>query len=151
MISIGDAASWAWDARTVSAGPPDPSRILVLVCGRNAELEDDPAFRLVRAGSPDEVRARLDEAAFDCAVHDLGKVVVPDAILHKPGPLTPAERREIERHAEIGCRLLAGSNVEFLDLASVIAHTHHERYDGTGYPRRLAGEDIPLAGRVAAL
>src|SRR4051812_49571290 len=80
MISIGDAASWAWDARTVSAGSPDPSRILVLVCGRNAELEDDPAFRLVRAGSPDEVRARLDEAAFDCAVLGLDEAGGPEGL-----------------------------------------------------------------------
>jgi excisionase family DNA binding protein len=84
-------------------------------------------------------------------LHDLGKVAVPDAILLKPGPLTPAERREMERHAELGGRLLAGSGVEFLDLASEIAWTHHERYDGHGYPRGLAGEDIPLSGRIAAL
>jgi excisionase family DNA binding protein len=76
---------------------------------------------------------------------------VPDAILLKPGPLTADERREMECHAELGCRLLAGSAIEFLDLASEIAYTHHERYDGRGYPRGLAGAEIPLPGRIAAL
>jgi excisionase family DNA binding protein len=84
-------------------------------------------------------------------LHDLGKVVVPDSILLKPGPLTPTERREMERHAEVGRQLLQGSRIEFLDFASLIAWTHHERFDGTGYPRRLAGEEIPLAGRIAGL
>ena len=84
-------------------------------------------------------------------LHDLGKVAVPESILLKPGPLTPAERREMERHAEIGSLLLQGSGIDFLDEAAVIAWTHHERYDGSGYPRRLAGDAIPLAGRIAAL
>jgi excisionase family DNA binding protein len=84
-------------------------------------------------------------------LHDLGKVVVPDSILLRPGPLTPTERREMERHADVGRQLLQGSRVEFLDLASLIAWTHHERYDGTGYPRRLAAEEIPIAGRIAGL
>jgi excisionase family DNA binding protein len=84
-------------------------------------------------------------------LHDIGKIAVPDAILQKPGPLTAQERAQAERHAEMGHRLLAGSGSEVLEVAATIAWTHHERFDGTGYPRALAGEDIPLAGRVAAV
>jgi putative two-component system response regulator len=84
-------------------------------------------------------------------LHDVGKIAVPDSILQKPGPLTPEERREMERHASIGHRLLRGSRSELLEFAAEIAWTHHERFDGTGYPRGLAGADIPLAGRIAGV
>jgi diguanylate cyclase (GGDEF)-like protein len=84
-------------------------------------------------------------------LHDIGKIAIPDTILLKPGLLTPDERTVVERHAEIGHELLAGSSSEMLDLAAMIALTHHERYDGTGYPYRLAGETIPLEGRIASI
>jgi putative two-component system response regulator len=84
-------------------------------------------------------------------LHDIGKIATPDSILLKPGPLTPDEREEMQRHADIGYRLLRGSGIELLDHAAIIAWTHHERHDGTGYPRRLAGEDIPLPGRIAGV
>jgi len=84
-------------------------------------------------------------------MHDVGKIAVPDAILLKPGPLTPEERREMERHAERGQRILGGSASEVMRLAADIAASHHERWDGTGYPHRLKGEAIPLAGRVVAV
>ena len=85
------------------------------------------------------------------AMHDIGKVGVPDAVLRKPGPLTPDERIQIEAHAQIGHDILAGSEDEVLTLAATVALTHHEAWDGTGYPRRLAGKEIPQAGRVAAV
>jgi diguanylate cyclase (GGDEF)-like protein len=103
--------------------------------GRRLGL-DDERCELLRVASP---------------LHDIGKIAIPDEILFKPGPLTPEERAVIERHAEIGYRLLAGSQSELLELAATIAWTHHERYDGGGYPRRLAGEAIPLAGRIASV
>lgn len=84
-------------------------------------------------------------------LHDVGKIAVPSGILRKPGPLTPVERREVERHAEAGRRLLAGSGNELLELAATVAWTHHENWDGTGYPRGLAAEAIPLAGRIVAV
>ena len=84
-------------------------------------------------------------------MHDVGKVGVPDRVLLKPGALTPEERAEMERHAEIGYRILAGSRAELLKLAATIAWTHHERVDGRGYPRGLAGDEIPLEGRIAAV
>lgn len=85
------------------------------------------------------------------AMHDVGKIGVADRILLKPGPLEPAERSDMERHAEIGYRILAGSPAELLQLAATIAWTHHEKFDGSGYPRGLARDSIPLEGRVAAV
>ncbi|HTX07655.1 MAG TPA: HD domain-containing phosphohydrolase [Solirubrobacteraceae bacterium] len=84
-------------------------------------------------------------------LHDVGKVAIPDSVLLKPGALTAAERAVMETHAEIGHRLLDGSDSPVLQMAAVIALTHHERYDGTGYPRRLAGDAIPIEGRIVAI
>jgi putative two-component system response regulator len=85
------------------------------------------------------------------AMHDVGKIGIPDQILLKPGPLTPEERLLMQQHAEIGYRILGGSRAELLQVAATIAWTHHERWDGDGYPRGLAGEAIPLEGRLAAV
>lgn len=84
-------------------------------------------------------------------LHDVGKIAIPDAVLQKPGALTPEERVEMERHAEIGHRILAGSDSPLLDLAAKIALTHHEQWDGTGYPNGTSGEAIPIEGRIAAI
>jgi putative two-component system response regulator len=84
-------------------------------------------------------------------LHDVGKIAVPDSILHKPSGLSTAERTEMECHAEIGHQLLCGSAIEVLEQAATIAWTHHERFDGDGYPRGLAREEIPLIGRIAAV
>ena len=84
-------------------------------------------------------------------MHDVGKVALPDHILLRPGALTADERREMERHTWIGYQILSGSGSALLELGATIALTHHEKWDGTGYPRRLAGNAIPLEGQVAAV
>jgi putative two-component system response regulator len=84
-------------------------------------------------------------------LHDVGKVAVPDSVLLKRGKLTPPEFEVIKGHSEIGHRMLAGSASEIVQLGARIALTHHERWDGGGYPRGLAGEEIPLEGRIAAV
>jgi putative two-component system response regulator len=84
-------------------------------------------------------------------MHDIGKIGTPDHVLLKPGKFTPEEFKVITQHTEIGYRILAGSDSDLLKVAAVIAWTHHERYDGTGYPRGLVGEDIPLEGRITAI
>src|SRR4051812_41791694 len=84
-------------------------------------------------------------------LHDVGMAAVSDAVLLKRGPLTPEDRRELCDHAEVGYRMLCGSGVELLELAAEIAWTHHERWDGRGYPRGLAGAEIPVAGRIVAV
>jgi PAS domain S-box-containing protein len=84
-------------------------------------------------------------------MHDVGKIATPSEILRKPGTLTAAEREEMNCHTTIGHEILADSESDLLRLAATIALTHHERYDGDGYPQGLAGEEIPLAGRITAV
>lgn len=96
-----------------------------------------------------EERAQLLRAA--APMHDIGKVATPDAILRKPGALTDAEREVMQEHTTVGYEILAGSGSALLRMASQIALTHHENWDGSGYPNGLAGEAIPLEGRIAAV
>lgn len=84
-------------------------------------------------------------------LHDVGKVAIPDSILLKHGKLTDEEFETIKTHAEIGYKMLAGSRSEIVKLGAVIAHSHHEWWDGSGYPQRLVGEAIPREGRIAAI
>ena len=90
-------------------------------------------------------------------LHDIGKVGIPDAILRKPGPLTPDEWTIMKTHARLGSEAIelaerdAVQKVEFLTLAKEIAHWHHERWDGSGYPDGLVGDDIPISARIMAL
>jgi response regulator RpfG family c-di-GMP phosphodiesterase len=107
------------------------------------------AARVARRAGLDADRCVLIERA--TPLHDVGKVAIPDSVLLKPGALTPDERALMETHAEIGHRLLDGSQSPVLQLAASIALTHHERYDGSGYPRGLAGEHIPIEGRIVAI
>ncbi|EEX93663.1 HD domain-containing protein [Vibrio orientalis CIP 102891 = ATCC 33934] len=84
-------------------------------------------------------------------LHDIGKIAIPDSILHKPGKLSSEEWAIMQTHAEIGEEILSGSNLEILQIAAVIAGNHHEKWDGTGYPRQLNGENIPIEGRITAI
>lgn len=84
-------------------------------------------------------------------LHDVGKISIPDAILKKPGPLTDDERRVMNTHAVNGYEMLSDADSPFLHMGATIAWTHHEKWDGAGYPRGLKGEEIPLEGRIVAL
>jgi putative two-component system response regulator len=84
-------------------------------------------------------------------MHDVGKIGIPDAILFKRGALDEEEKKIMESHTLIGSRILEDSPSELMQLGHVVALTHHERWDGTGYPRRLRGEQIPIAGRICAV
>jgi putative two-component system response regulator len=84
-------------------------------------------------------------------MHDIGKLGIPDAILRKPGPLTSCEFEVMKEHAGIGHRILQGSRSELGRVGAMLAWTHHEKIDGTGYPRGLRGDEIPLGGRIAAI
>lgn len=84
-------------------------------------------------------------------MHDVGKLGVPDHILLKPGKLDAGEWEAMKQHTLIGARLLEGSPSEYLQAGAVIALSHHERWDGSGYPRGLVGEEIPLPGRICAV
>lgn len=84
-------------------------------------------------------------------LHDIGKIAIPDAILMKPGPLTAEETAVMRRHPQIGYDLLSNSQNRFIQLSALIALRHQERYDGSGYPDGLAGEQIPLEARIVAI
>lgn len=84
-------------------------------------------------------------------MHDVGKLGIPDRILLKPGKLDPEEFEIMKQHTVIGAELLSNSNSPVLQMGEVIALTHHEKWNGSGYPNRLAGEDIPLVGRICAI
>jgi putative two-component system response regulator len=101
-----------------------------------------------RMGLSVEQQNLLLEAA---PMHDIGKVGTPDLILLKPGKLTPDEFAIMKQHAVIGYEVLNTSNSPLLKVAAEIAHTHHEKFDGSGYPRGLAGENIPVFARIVAV
>jgi ribonuclease P protein subunit RPR2 len=91
----------------------------------------------------------VSELEFGFLLHDIGKVAIPDAILYKPGPLTDEERALMAQHPVIGAEIVSG--IEFLARAVDVVRSHHERWDGGGYPDRLRGEEIPEAARVFAV
>jgi putative two-component system response regulator len=99
-------------------------------------------------GLPEPMLAELRRAA---ALHDIGKIAIPDAILLKAGPLTVFELETIKSHTVIGARILSVNDSSLLPLAAEIALSHHERWDGSGYPRGLAGDRIPFVGRIVAV
>jgi putative two-component system response regulator len=113
--------------------------------GRMSEL----CHRVALAAGMDPEEAELLRHA--SAMHDVGKIAIPDSILRKPGKLTPEEWEIMKRHTTIGADLLAGSRSPLVQMGEVIARTHHERWDGSGYPAGLAGDDIPLIGRICAV
>ncbi len=84
-------------------------------------------------------------------MHDIGKIGIPDRVLLKAGSLDDDEWAIMKRHCEIGFSILSGSDSDFISLGATIAYTHHEKWDGTGYPNRRKGEDIPLAGRIVTI
>lgn len=84
-------------------------------------------------------------------MHDVGKIATPDSVLRKTGELTASERRRMQEHTAVGHEILSGSDSELLQMAAEIALTHHEWYDGSGYPRGLKGAEIPIEGRIVAV
>ena len=84
-------------------------------------------------------------------LHDIGKVAIPDSILLKPGPLTPAEFEVMKTHTTLGARILSGSTSPLVQLAEEVALNHHERWDGLGYPNQIGATDVPLSGRICAV
>ena len=97
----------------------------------------------------DEKEAELLKQA--SPMHDIGKVAIPDAILNKPGRFDENEREIMNTHAALGYEMLKHSNRPLLKTAAIVANEHHEKWDGTGYPRGLRGENIHIYGRITAL
>ncbi len=125
-----------------------------------AEFRDDDTFQHTQRvahtagllsrelGLPEEDTLLMRQAA---SLHDIGKLAVPDSILLKPGRLTTDEYTQMQGHAVVGAAMLEGSHSGALKLAGEIAISHHERWDGTGYPNRVAEHEIPLSGRIVAI
>jgi putative two-component system response regulator len=101
-----------------------------------------------KLGLPD---AEVDLVLQASPMHDIGKIGIPDSILLKPAKLTPEEWVVMQKHTIFGARILGESNFELLRVGEIIAMSHHEKWDGSGYPRSLSGEDIPLYGRICAV
>jgi hypothetical protein len=101
-----------------------------------------------RLGLPDDEVELIQIAA---PLHDVGIIGVPSKIILKPGPLSTEEHQRVKKHVEIGAKMLSYGDTDILKLARLIALTHHERFDGTGYPRKLKGDNIPLVGQIVAL
>lgn len=125
-----------------------------------AEYKDDlQGGHNYRIGKSSEIIARhlgLDVRQCEllghaAVLHDIGKIGIPDSILSKEGPLTPEERRIMEKHVLYGAHLLSGSDHPLLMMARSVSLYHHEKWDGTGYPYALKGEEIPLEGRIVAV
>lgn len=102
----------------------------------------------LRLGKGSDWAALLRKAA---PMHDVGKIGIPDGVLKKPGAFSPEEREVMNRHSEMGAEILGRSRIPLFQLAAEVALSHHERWDGTGYPHRLAGEAIPISGRIVAV
>jgi len=94
---------------------------------------------------------RVEQLRIASQMHDVGKIAIPDAVLLKEGPHNDEERLIMQSHCEIGYQMLQGSDSPLLQLAAIVARTHHERFDGTGYPHRLVGQTIPIEGRIVAI
>ncbi len=93
----------------------------------------------------------VETIVYAAPMHDVGKIGIPDRILLKPGKLDPGEWEIMKQHTIIGAQILEGSDAEFIKLAKVIALTHNEKWDGSGYPKGLRGSKIPLSGRITAI
>jgi len=115
--------------------------------GKHAERVAAYGLELARRISP--ALAADPQTEFGFLLHDVGKVAIPDGLLHKAAQLTPDEEALMRRHPEIGAEIV--SHVEFLGAAAITVRHHHERFDGGGYPDGLAGADIPLAARIFAV
>jgi putative two-component system response regulator len=94
---------------------------------------------------------KVETILYASPMHDIGKIGIPDHILLKPGKLNSDEWEIMKQHTIIGGRILEGSEAEFIKLGEIIALTHHEKWNGSGYPERLSGEEIPLDGRITAI
>ena len=137
------------------------TRLQVVHClGRAAEYRDnETGLHIIRMSEIATAIARtagMDDRQCDlllnaAPMHDIGKIGIPDSILLKPGKLDPDEMIIMQTHAQIGAGILAGDDSDLMSMAHDIALTHHERWNGQGYPNGLSGEDIPLTGRITAI
>ena len=157
---MGDLTALLGRLRTVNDQLLEATRDTVMRLARAAESRDAETAEHVdrmsayariiarRLGMSAEEQALIELAA---PMHDVGKIGIPDAILRKQDKLTEEEWDIMGQHPTIGANILSGSRSKLLQMAELIAASHHERWDGTGYPNQVKGTEIPLAGRIVAL
>jgi len=128
--------------------------------GRAAEYKDNETgnhilrmshFAQMLAKAAGLSQEQTDNILLAAPMHDIGKIGIPDSILLKPGKLEPEEWAIMQTHVSIGADLLAGTDIPLLEMARNIALSHHEKWDGSGYPQGLSGTDIPIEGRICAI
>lgn len=150
----------AFDNRYLNQEIQETQQEIIHLLGELVESRSkETAYHVIRVGKYIGVLGKaagypaeeIDLIQAACPMHDIGKMAIPDAILLKPGKLTPDEFNIMKTHTDIGHKILSASRRKLLKMAATIAHTHHERWDGTGYPRGLKGVEIPLAGRLTCL
>lgn len=132
---------------------------LLLLCRASEFRDDETGVHMDRVGHLSALLAELmgrsplevDMIRIAAPMHDIGKIGIPDAVLKKPGGYTIEERRIMNQHTLLGAEILGTSDVAVFRMASEVALTHHECWDGSGYPRQLSGEQIPWTGRVVTL
>lgn len=133
---------------------------VIQTLGRASEYKDnETGLHVIRMSHYSYILAKAyglseqqsEEILHAAPMHDLGKIGIPDSIMLKPGKLTTEEFEIIKTHPEIGAEILGDDESSLIRLAKSVALTHHEKWDGSGYPKGLAGEDIPLEGRIVAL
>lgn len=139
----------------------EQSRVALVRClGRAAEYRDNETglhvmrmsqFSLILAQAVGVSEAWAELLFLAAPMHDVGKIGIPDFILRKPGKLDAAEWETMKCHAEIGAEIIGDHDSELLKMARSVALSHHEKWDGSGYPRAISGEAIPLEGRITAL
>lgn len=158
---MDDRALWlSEEVKRATQEIRDRERETLLRLARAAEFRDpETGAHIQRIAAYSELIARelglsekkQEEVLEAAPMHDLGKIGTPDHILLKPGKLTPEEFEIMQRHAQMGYEILHGSASSVLQTAAIIARAHHEKFDGSGYPQGLAGESIPLEGRIVAV
>jgi putative two-component system response regulator len=144
------------DAQTIHPAELEAAQRLALACEFRDDDTNQHAQRIGRTaamiatelGLPDEQVELLRHAA---PLHDIGKIGIADSILLKPGRLRPDELAVMQTHTLIGAQILSGSQSRLLQVGEMIARTHHERWDGRGYPVGLSSTDIPIEGRLTAV
>jgi putative two-component system response regulator len=133
--------------------------IMQKLCEAAEFRDEDSLFHILRIGFTSALifrelgadQKRIENIFFASLLHDLGKIGIPDSILQKPGKLTAEEYEVMQNHPEIGAKILTGSDSEVLNMAYNIAYSHHEKWDGSGYPQGLKGKEIPIEARIVAL
>ncbi|HLO75953.1 MAG TPA: HD domain-containing phosphohydrolase [Magnetospirillum sp.] len=160
-LQLRDRNRWLADeVRKATATVIEREQELILRLSKAAEFRDpETGAHIVRMAHYSQlIAARMGLGSEFCdlilkaaPMHDLGKLGIPDGILLKPGKLTDEEFSVMTKHPLIGYEILSGSNSQLIQLGAEIALSHHEKFDGTGYPHRLAGEAIPLSGRIVAV